>query len=389
MNRTGLSKFRVYALIHGPILPLDKIFDCEIKKMSFEEQKERNFTPIQGVFSEDVHEYKTYVTSLPYVDPMKIKSEHIVFCDIEERDENAALGGSARRIDKLCRYLSIAQMRDLREKHKKDISVLAPYYYQVNKVYLLQPDGKESDIELSLKSSGISYPNRPEANVWRVEDTSEFLSHLFDFHDETFELAAKYLYKFSIGFNTGNSPEKIALDNFKSIEIIVRTFGGKDWGFKKKLDVAVSELGLTPEEKASILKLWGVRSEFGDVAHPAMFDQAERYPNQWPLPSNVSYTGYSDTQVAADVLWKYLQYKKNFYKIEIEEVDVPEEEGALGAVNTMWESNRLFFSSNEKNKIKLKQKVKVVFSQNYGIDENNITVNFGATKKIVILKTRY
>lgn len=388
-NRADLPKYRIYALIHGPILPLGEKFGCEIKRMDFEEQKSRNFSPIQSTFSKDIDEYKTCVTSLPYVDPMKIKSEHAVFCDIEERDENAALGGAAKRIDKLCRYLSVAQLKDLRDKHQKDVGGFAPYYYQINKVYLLSPDNKEKDIELTLRSSGISYPNRPEANDWRVQATSTFLEHLFNFKDETFERASKYLYRSAIGFNRGHSPEKIALDNFKSIEIIVRTFGGKDWGFRKKLNVASIELGLTTEEKDSILKLWNMRSKFDDVAHPAMFDQAEHYPNQWPLPSNVSYNGSSYTQVAVDVLLKYLGYKKNLYRIEVENSDILGEEGVLMEVNPMWESNRLMFCSAEQNKDKLKKDIKTAFSQKYGFDKKNITANFGATKKVIFLKTKY
>jgi len=73
-----MSQYRIYALIHGPILPLGKISGCVVRKMSFEEQAERAFSPIQGVFSEDAGEYKTYVTSLPYVDLMEIKSERVV-----------------------------------------------------------------------------------------------------------------------------------------------------------------------------------------------------------------------------------------------------------------------------------------------------------------------
>ena len=47
------NKFRIYALVHGPILPIGKLFNLEIKKMTFEEQSRKSFSPIQSVFSED------------------------------------------------------------------------------------------------------------------------------------------------------------------------------------------------------------------------------------------------------------------------------------------------------------------------------------------------
>ena len=97
-----MTKFRVYALIHGQTLPLGKLAGCEIKQMDSDEQKRRGFSPIQYEFSENRDGYISYATSLPFVDPMKLYTNHVVVFDIEEYDAKAALGGAVRAFDNLC-----------------------------------------------------------------------------------------------------------------------------------------------------------------------------------------------------------------------------------------------------------------------------------------------
>jgi len=111
-------KYRIYALTLGETLPLGKIFECEIKKMSFDEQAKRSFAPIQSIFSEgeDVDYYKTYITSLRYVDPIKIKSEYVIICDIEEEKPCDALGGAIKTIDRIIRFLFTRLFGGCKEK---------------------------------------------------------------------------------------------------------------------------------------------------------------------------------------------------------------------------------------------------------------------------------
>ena len=113
-----MSKYRIYALIHGETLPEGKIFECEIRKMTFGEQKRRSFSPVQSVFSEgeDFDYYKTYVTSLRYIDPIRIKSKYVIVYDIEEDKPGDALGGAIKEIDRVCRFLSLACVEDIKRK---------------------------------------------------------------------------------------------------------------------------------------------------------------------------------------------------------------------------------------------------------------------------------
>src|SRR3989344_4940085 len=272
-----MSTYRVYALIHGETLFEGKIFECEIKKMNFEEQVKRGFTPIQSVFSEDemTDNYKTYVTSLRYVDPLKIKSEYVIFYDIKENKPGDALGGAIRIIDRITRFLSLASLEDFKRKFGRNRGAFEPYIYQINKIYILDKDGKESEVNYKLESGHMYLPNRPEQMQWRNTGTSKFLDEIYNFHDETFERALKYLYRSSIGHLVLDSKEKIALDHFKSIEIIINSLGKKRINkkrttFNERLEDVTTRIGITPEEKKRIEDFWDDRSKYGDIAHPSL-----------------------------------------------------------------------------------------------------------------------
>lgn len=377
-----MSKYRTYALIHGETLPTGKIFDCEIKKMSFDEQERRKFSPIQSVFSEekDVNYYKTYVTSLRYVDPILIKSEYVITHNIEEDDPGGALGGSIKEIDRVCRFLSLACLEDVKRKFGRNRGSFEPYIYQINKIYLLDEKGNESDVNFKLKSGHIYLPNRPEFTEWRDSDTTLFLDEIYSFHDEILERALKYLYRSSIGYLVLDSKEKIALDHFKSIEIIINSLSKKHT-FKQRLKEACSKIGISPEEEKRINDFWSERSTYGDVAHVSPFDQAERYPNQFPIPSNVQYSGGGFDSVAANIIIKYFQYIKGVFTIDIEELSNQDGSDAKESTFTLvysiglwgtFHHNHLYFNTSEKNKNKLKDKLKKSFAEFYKIPKKSI-----------------
>jgi len=377
-----MSKYRIYALIHGETLLEGEIFECQIKKMNFEEQAKRGFTPIQSVFSEgemtDYH--KTYVTSLPYVDPIKIKSEYVIVCDIDEDKPGDALGGAIKTIDRITGFLSLACLEDVKRKFGRNRGSFEPYVYQVNKIYLLDDKGNESDVDYKLESGHMYLPDRPEQTQWRDSGTGQFLEEIYHFHDETLERALKYLYRSSIGYLVLDSKEKIALDHFKSIEIIVDSLSNKN-KFKQKLAEAVTKIGITPEEKKRIEDFWDDRSKYGDIAHPSKFDQVERYPNQFPIPSNASYSGGGFDAIAPSILLKYYQYVKGIFIVDIDEPSDKDgsgsKEGGFSRVYeiSLWGSthrNHLVYHTSEKNKHKLIQNLKKAFAKEFKIAENLI-----------------
>ena len=377
-----MSKYKIYALIHGEIIPVGKMFECEIKKMSFEEQERRKFSPIQSVFSggEDIDYYKTYVTSLRYIDPVRIKSEYVIICDIEEDKPGDALGGAIKEIDRICRFLSLACLEDVKRKFGRNRGSFEPYIYQVNRIYLLDEKGNESDIDFKLESGHMYLPNRPEFTGWRDSGTGQLLEEMYNFHNETLERALKYLYRSSIGYLVLDSKEKIALDHFKSIEIIIGSLSNKNT-FKKRLEEAGSKIKITQGEEKRIKDFLDERSKYGDVAHPSPFDEVERYPNQFPIPSNVRYSGGGFDSVAASIVLKYFQYIKGVFIVDIDEpsnhggYDI--KEGTFDRVYSisLWGTthhNHLCFYTTEKDKNRLKSKLKKAFAERYKIPKKSI-----------------
>jgi hypothetical protein len=377
--------YRVFALIHGPVLPVGLILGVDIRKMSFQEQVIREFSPIQYTFSDVTleYDYRTYVTSLPFVDTVKIRSEHVVVCDIYESDEKAALGGAFRAFDRLCRYLSVVNLHDVRATHGEKVGGYSPYLYQVNKVYSLGDNKLEIPIEIILESGYVYLPNRPDREDWVNSKTKIFLQEISSFHDNTLEQALKYLYRSSIGGMLLDSQEKIALDHMKSIEIIIDSLSKKE-NMNDRIDEVAQLIGITDQEKEEIKKFWSARSNHGDVAHPSLSDQAERYPNQFPLPSNVSYPYAGHGWIAADIVLKYYEYRKRIFRVD---VDRPFEDGkggstynsdgAFGQVNTMWESNHYFLTSKIGDKTQLMKKARVALSAELAVAEELISSEMG------------
>lgn len=373
-----MNKYRVYALIHGQTLPIGKIDDCEIKQMDFNEQLIRNFSPIKYEFPLK-EEYETYMTSVPFVDPVKMYSKHVIIYDIEEYDYCAALGGAIRKFDKICASLFISGVRDIHLKHK--LYSGEPYLYQINKVYLIDDKNQECDIEIDLKSNHIYLPNRPERSEWLNEDTGDFLNKIYDFKDPIFKKALKYLYSSAIGHYKLNNHEKIALDHFKSIELIVNCLSSKK-SFKERVGEAGPELDLNEDEIKKIKKYWDDRSN-GDIAHSTYHDPVSFYPNQFPEPTGMQYNWSFSDSLARKILLKYFNFRNRFFLIDIEEPFNQTKNLSFGINKGNGECNHLFFQTNTKQKNMLINEVKNKLIEIFGLDKKDFKIEFYQSKSCI------
>lgn len=374
-----MNRYRVYALIHGQTLPVGKIQDCEIKEMSFDEQHKRKFSPIKYEFP-NKEEYETYVTSVPFVDPMKMYSKHVIYCDIEERHYKAAIEGAIKRFDKICSSLFLSGIRDVHLKH--NLYSGESYLYQINKVYSLDENSNEYEVELDLKSGFVYLPNRPERNQWLDADTDDFLNKVYNFKDPVFRKALKYLYSSTLGNFKLNSHEKVALDHFKSVELIVDCLSSKH-NFKDKVDEAGLKLSLTNEEIERIKKYWDDRSN-GDIAHSTHRDTTAFYPNQFPEPKGMEYNWSFSDSLARKVLLNYFDLRNRFFLIDIEKPYEQKDELTLGLVNN--DCNHLFFQTNTETKQELLNEIKKKFIDVFGLDKQDFKIEFYNSKtKISVL----
>lgn len=399
--------YRIYALIIGPVLVEGEFMRCHIKKMDFEEQLQRKFAPIQGSFSEEmVKDHETYATFLPYVDPMKVKSKYVIYLDSYETDDSGAMGDAVRTIDRACRYLSIAATQDIRTTIGHMQASFHPYIYQIVRMYKLNEQGEEKAVDYKIKNYSVTSLRRPESSSWKDANTGPFLTEIANFHDKTLERALKYLYRSSIGSMLLDNPEKRALDHFKAIEVIVRQVSNGKNGldekvkeyaqeiesklsiskqnsvevarlllgeskFKKQLEQAKTILNLTDVEVKRIMEMWEDRST-SDIAHPSPIDQAERYPNQFPLPSNVEYSGFLDS-TPGRVILKYYEYLKTVYRVTIESGVPASMEKNWGIVNSGSESNHYVYFTNENDKKILETEIKTGLAKELGINVTDIT----------------
>ena len=368
-----MNKYRVYALIHGQTLPVGKIQDCEIKQMDFKEQSERKFSPIKYEFAPKEH-YDTYMTSVPFIDPMKIYSNYVITCDIEEGDYKGSLGGAIRKFNKVCSTLFLSGIKDIYSKHNQYSG--EPYIYQINKVYLIDEKDNESDVELDLKSGHIHLPNRPERNEWFSKDTEEFTNSVFNSKDPVFRKALKYLYSSSLGHFKLNSPEKIALDHFKSVELIINCLSTKDH-FKNRVDEAGQELDLTPEEIERVKKYWDDRSN-GDIAHSTHDDPVSFYPNQFPEPKGMEYNWSFSDNLAKKILLNYFDLRNRFFLIDVEKPHEQKDQLTLGIINN--DCNHLFFQTNTETKKELLNEVKKKVIDVFELDKKDFKTSFYKSK---------
>ncbi len=371
-------RFRIYALIHGQTIPIGEVAGCRIQEMSFEEQEERGFSPLQYTFS-SIKEYETYATSLPFVDPMKLRTKHVLIYDIQERDVKGAIGGSVRKFDYICSRLLLANLEDVKLKTEGKFYSGETYLYQIAKIYSLDDNDIESEIALDLQSGHIFLPNRPDRNDWQVPETGAFLTELLEFKDPVFNKALKYLYGSSVGHYRLESDEKIALNHFKSIELIINGLSSGE-NFKDRVDEASVPLQLNPEQIEEIKKCWDQRSN-GDVAHSTHQDSSAFYPNQFLLPTRVEYTYAFLSNTAKVVLLNYFSLRRRYFHIDIEEPSDPSDHLSLIAVNPQSQCNQLVFETVTKDKKMILKELKKKFSDSFKVDQSDLEVEYLHSKK--------
>ena len=106
------------------------------------------------------------------------------------------------------------------------------------------------------------------------------------------------------------------------------------------------------------------------------------YPNQFPIPDGVMYSGGMFDYIASNVLLKYFHYlKKGIFTIDIFPVNAgntnSSKEGELSEIYTIstmgttFQNHYVFYTSETANPI-LRNKIKKAFSENLKIDEKLI-----------------
>jgi len=216
-----MKKYKVYAKILGHVLPEEKleIGDCKIEKMSYREQKERNFQPLRGW---KVREFNMNYMTFPRGSDFRImRSNFVISTIIDTGGSNEALGFAEDIFDKIIGVFMLYMNYWWLERYPRSKNRFSGYDYQICKLYEIVND-KEIEVKdlgpISSSSSMCRYPEFKELTNDFEKITDQYLSC----KDEIFERSLEYFVDGIRGINLFLPEEKIFLDLFKSIELIIK-----------------------------------------------------------------------------------------------------------------------------------------------------------------------
>jgi len=379
-----MKEYKVYAKILGYVLPDEnlEIGDCKIEKMSYREQRERNFQHLKG---RKLREFNmNYMTFPRGADFRILRSNFVVSTLLESSSPNGAIGLAEMRFDKLIGVLMLYMHNWWLNKHPERKIRFSNYDYQICKLYEIV-DTKEIEIKdlrpISASASMCHYPAFKEL----TDDFRKIIEYYINCQDEIFEKSLKYFTNGIKGLYSQLPEEKVFLDLFKSIELIINNFQRKRTNkLRTKLNYAAKRLNLNKIDRDKISLFWDTRSR-GDIAHARK--RKNYLPPQYPIPSDCElFINYSDLiDLSQKVIINYFNYIKGRYEILInpsEYKDLGLENG-LTQVLTSWDSN-FVFTTKERNKRRITPLIKKEMAKKYKINVHEIRVLESRKDKLIL-----
>lgn len=315
-----MQKFRVYAKLLGYVLPTDEVVigDCVIRKMPLREQKRRGFRAYKGwlVIEKNLPSFLTFPRG---IDSRVFKTNYVIYTDIEyNAGSNAAVGIANDRFELTIGALALAGTVWSRNKYNRSLPSVT-YDYQICRVYELVND-QEKPVEMEHLPSGVwmcSYP--------AFKNFDELDIKILDFIAQTkhpvFLKALRYLITSERGINFQYPSEKIFLDYFKCIEIIIEHLGllrrDVPRAFRKRLVRAAKKLSLGSSDISLIQKYYTLRNK-GDFAHAAVNARSLNFMPQFPRPSDSEIFNYDELRMLARrTLMQLFHFINKRYRVQV------------------------------------------------------------------------
>lgn len=357
-----MKRYKVYAKILGYVLPDTsiEINNCKIEKMSYREQKERNFQPLKGW---KVREFNmNYMTFPRGADFRVMRSNFIVSTVLDCSGPNEALGLAEIIFDKLIGTFMLYMAHWWPNKHSKSKIRFSDYDYLICKLYEIVDDKEIEVRDLRPTSSSASMCHYP-AFKELTTNSNEIIEQYINCKDEIFEKSLKYFTNGIKGLHKQLPEEKVFLDLFKTIELIIKNFENKKKKrreiFKKIVKRAKKELGLSHDDEKKINRYWNMRSN-GDFAHATA--RKSFLPPQYPNPGDCEpFVNYFELiDLSQKVLINYFNYSKNRYVVLINPPDSHYlDKNCLtfvvksNIIYTSWDNGYFGIRTDKKNKRKL------------------------------------
>jgi len=383
-----MKKYKVYAKILGHVLPEEKleIGDCKIEKMSYREQKERNFQPLRGW---KVREFNMNYMTFPRGSDFRImRSNFVISTIIDTGGSNEALGFAEDIFDKIIGVFMLYMNYWWLERYPRSKNRFSGYDYQICKLYEIVND-KEIEVKdlgpISSSSSMCRYPEFKELTNDFEKITDQYLSC----KDEIFERSLEYFVDGIRGINLFLPEEKIFLDLFKSIELIIKGLKIKRKNFRDRLKNGLKKLGLEDTEIEEIIKFYKIRSD-GNFAHARI--KRFGYPSRYPIPhdSGLLFDISQLKYLSHKVLVNYFNYIKDRYEVLInssKNEDLESENTLIQILENFppnsWNHN-FVFNTKEKKKRKITQLIKKEYSKRFKISLNRVRVLKSGREKLII-----
>lgn len=312
--------YRVYAKILGYILPRTEtiIGDCKIRKMSLREQKTRGFRAYEGrlVIEDNLPAFLTFPRG---IDSRVFKTNYVIYTDVEyDAGSNAAVGIANDRFELAIGSLTLAGTAWSKNKYNRWLSSVT-YDYQICRVYELV-NGQENPVEMEHLPSGVWMCSYPAFKDFQELDGS-MLDYIVQTKNPIFLKALRYLITSERGINFQYPAEKIFLDYFKCIEIIIEYLGSLrknvPRAFRKRLVRAAKKLSLESGDVSLIQKYYTLRNR-GDFAHASVNARSIQFMPQFPRPSDSEIFVYDDLRMLARrILIRLCHYINKRYRVQV------------------------------------------------------------------------
>ncbi|MCK5588789.1 MAG: hypothetical protein KAI16_00575 [Candidatus Pacebacteria bacterium] len=366
--------FVIYFLLTGYVFP-NKEYSflrtkCEITRVSKWKQFLLGFGEIKTYFSMNLFDnyFKVGYSKKPTSSNIKIHSDVVLKIYIKDSfSENDAIEHAQKVSEELLSRLSLTYSYAWGKNVKSNGGGVSFYPYKSKLVRVSNiKNNKEKRLKL-YRSWGNLEICGPEyySDDWKDDTAENFFEELYKFDNSVFMTALHYLYA---TVERGTMVE-FALNNTKSIEVILNYVGNKKNDFKVNLGIAKEKLKLADLLCENLQRAWDDRSKFGNIAH----SKHENLYHTQLSPTMGMNNNYYDLMSSSStlLLLKFYQYIKNVYTIEVSSMFLYNDDENSWSSDAV-DRNKFYLGTLEKKQSVWKLKIKEFISKELNIKKEQI-----------------
>ena len=370
------GEYTYYFLITGHVVPhidfKDRFREYKTIRIPVWKQKLLGFSEIKSYFGDTTHGgfYKTGYSVKEIYGNTKVLSDAVLKVTIKNiNSASEALFYAEQTRNHVLSKLSLTYSHSYLNNVKTKNTGVSYYSYKgsLRRIGFRNKNGlveRRLRLYTTYTNTQILGPEYYTAD-WRDETADTFFEAISTFEDPVFMTALKYIYH----VGARRSVLDFALNDMKSIEVILNNIGSESNTFAKNCKRAKTKLNLSDEFIENLKKLWEQRSKTGDIAHPRPEETYESWLQQ--RDTMQQYGGFSSSESVL-LLLKYYQYKKKVFTVEIwRETEHTEPEEGVSEITNRHQTYVL--QTSNKNKNVWKSSIKKYFAERFNIKQSKIS----------------